>query len=149
MSQKILKNTFASITQIYFKIATGNVTKSSKKYICEFYPNILQNSHWKCHKKLKKKLPSLVQDILWFLPMEMLQKIQKNYFLLFVQGSQEFCHWICHKKFKNIFSLSSSRYSWFLSLEMSQKIQIKFFSLFVSDNQKFATGNVTKNSAKI
>ena len=46
------KNLFVFFTQIYYKIATGNVTKYLKKDIDVFHSVILQNSHWKCHIKI-------------------------------------------------------------------------------------------------
>ena len=41
-------------TQLYSKIATENVTKNYKKSIGVFHSDLLQNSHWKCHKNSKK-----------------------------------------------------------------------------------------------
>ena len=82
MSQKNLKNTFVSFTQILSKIATRNVTKNLKKIFLLFVPGSREFCHWKCH-----------------------QKIQKNSFSLVVLDILDFCPWKCHKKF-NQYSFS-------------------------------------------
>ena len=72
------KKFFSLETQIFKILATENVTKNSKKFLASFDPDIQYFSHYKCHKKLKKKLLLAEQtpDIL-----------------------VDFSHWKCHKKF--------------------------------------------------
>ena len=57
MSHKMIKNTFASLTQIYSKIATGNVTKILKNTFPSFtqiYSKIATGNVTKIQKKILK-----------------------------------------------------------------------------------------------
>ena len=68
MSQKFIKNLkYFYFIQKYPEIATRNVAKLKKKFqnisIGIFHPNVLENSHWKCHKISKQSFPLVFPDI--------------------------------------------------------------------------------------
>ena len=59
-------------------LATRNVTKNSKKYMSVFQLLVLQNSHWKCHKKFHKNTIASFIQIYSKIATENVTKIKNN-----------------------------------------------------------------------
>ena len=63
--------------------------------------DVLQNSHWKCHKKILKKLHlQVLPKYTPKKPLKMSQKMKKIYICQVEIVILQNCHWKCHKKFK-------------------------------------------------